>query len=115
MRLGLMQSVPISCIVTRRRLSMSLELDPARTALVVIDMMKRVFSWESHPHPIQEVVTNTTRLVNIFRQAGSFVVFVRVDFSADGKDFLDPMTDPPSPILLPHALAEEPEDWSGIL
>lgn len=94
---------------------MSLELDPARTALVVIDLMKRVFSWESHPHPIQEVVTNTTRLVNAFRQAGSFVVLVRVDFSADGKDFLDPITDPTPSILLPRALAEEPEDWSAIL
>lgn len=94
---------------------MPLELVPARTALVVIDMMQRVFSWESHPHPIQEVVTNTTRLVNAFRQAGSFVVFVRVDFSADGKDFLDPITDPTPSILLPHALAEEPEGWSSIL
>lgn len=93
---------------------MSFELDPTRTALVVIDIMKRVFSWESQPHPIQEVVSQTTRLVNAFRQAESFVVLVRVA-SVDGKDFLDPITDPLPSTLLPHALAEEPEDWSDIL
>ena len=94
---------------------MSLELDPAKNALVVIDMMKRVFSWKSHPHPIQDVVTHTTRLVNVFRQGGSFVVLVRVNFSLDDKDALDPITDPPPSIVLPHALAQEPENWSDLL
>jgi nicotinamidase-related amidase len=94
---------------------MSLELDPTRTALVAIDIMKRVFSWESHPHPVQEVVTRTARLADAFRRAGGFVVFVRVAFSSDEKDALDPVTDPPSPLLLPRALAQEPEDWSDIL
>jgi nicotinamidase-related amidase len=96
-------------------LPMSLELDPGRTALVAIDIMKRVFSWKSHPHPVQEVVTRTARLANVFRRVGSFVVFVRVDFSSDDKDALNPLTDPPSPLLLPHATSPEPEDWSAIL
>lgn len=94
---------------------MSFELDPTRTALVVIDMMKRVFSWESYPHPIQDVVARTARLVQVFRQAGSFVALVRVDFSADDKDFLNPTTDPTPPLLVPRATSQEPEDWSDIL
>lgn len=94
---------------------MSLELDPTRTALVAIDLMKRVFSWQSHPHPVQEVVTRATHLVTAFRQVGSLVVLVRVDFSSDDKDALNPLTDPPSPLLLPHPLAPEPADWSALL
>ena len=93
---------------------MSLELDPAKTALVVIDMTKRVFSLESRPHPIQEVLTKTARLARAFRQAGSFVVLVRVS-SRDGKDVLKPITDPTPPALLPPAPVQRTEDWSDLV
>ena len=93
---------------------MSLELDPAKTALVVIDMTKRVFSLESRPHPIQEVLTKTARLAKAFRQARSFVVLVRVS-SRDGKDVLKPITDPTPPALLLPAPVQRTEDWSDLV
>lgn len=93
---------------------MSLELDPARTALIVIDMTKRVFSLESYPHPIQEMLARTVRLVDAFRQVGSFVVLVRVA-SIDGKDVLKPITDPLPDVLRRNASVQRTEDWSDFV
>lgn len=93
---------------------MSLELDPVKTALVVIDMTKRIFSVESKPHPIQEVLAKTTSLANAFRQEGSFVALVRVH-SIDGKDVLKPLTDQEARVPIPHAPVQRPKDWSEIV
>ena len=73
---------------------MSLQIDRTKTALVVIDMTNGVLSLESKPHPVQEVLANTVRLVETFRHAGSFVVLVNVN-SVDGKDLLHPIADAP--------------------
>jgi nicotinamidase-related amidase len=87
---------------------MSLELDPAKTALVVIDMTKGVLSLASGPYPVQEVLARTVRLADAFRQAGSFVVLVNVN-SIDGKDVLHPITD--TEIRMP---TQRPKDWADI-
>lgn len=71
---------------------MALQLDPAKTALVVIDMTKGVLALESGPYPVRDVLAKTVQLADAFRRAGSFVVLVNVD-SADGKDMLHPLTD----------------------
>jgi len=88
---------------------MSLELDQAKTALVVIDMTKGVVSLASGPYPVQEVLANTVRLAEAFRQAGSFVVLVNVN-SVDGKDLLHPLTD--AEVRMP---AQRPKDWADIV
>jgi len=88
---------------------MSLELDQAKTALVVIDMTKGVLSLASGPYPVQEVLANTVRLAEAFRQAGSFVVLVNVN-SVDGKDLLHPLTD--AEVRMP---AQRPKDCADIV
>jgi nicotinamidase-related amidase len=70
----------------------SFKLDPAKTALVVIDMTKGVVSLSSGPYPVQEVLAKTVCLAETFRRTGSFVVLVNVH-SIDGKDLLHPITD----------------------
>jgi len=86
----------------------SFKLDPARTALVVIDMTKGVLSLSSGPYPVQEVLTKTVRLADAFRSVGSFVVLVNVN-SVDGKDVLHPITD--AEMRMP---TERPRDWADI-
>src|SRR5438105_9471617 len=88
--------------------TMSLELDPAKTALVVIDMTKGVLSLSSGPYPVQEVLARTVRLADAFRHAGSFVVLVNVN-SVDGKDMLHPITD--AQMRIP---AERPKNWADL-
>lgn len=93
---------------------MSLELDSVKTALVVIDMAKRILNTESKPHPIQEVLAKTARLAKAFRSAGSFVVLVRV-YSTDGKDVLQPITDPQTRIATPGASVQRTHDWAEMV
>ena len=70
----------------------SFKLDPAKTALVVIDMTKGVLSLSSGPYPVQQVPAKTVHLAEAFHRTGSFVVLVNVN-SVDGKDLLHPITD----------------------
>ncbi len=86
----------------------ALQLDAAKTALVVIDMTKGVLSLASGPYPVQDVLAQTVRLVDAFRNKGSFVVLVNVN-SVDGKDMLHPVTD--SVIRMP---TERARDWADI-
>lgn len=86
----------------------SFTLDPVRTALVVIDLIKGVLSLPSLPHPVQQVLANTVRLAVAFRSTGSFVVLVNVN-SIDGKDMLHPITDTGFPLP-----AQRPKDWAEL-
>ncbi len=72
----------------------SLELRPAETALVVIDLQKAVVAMETAPHPAKEVVANSARLADAVRGKGGLIVLVRVTFGPDGKDMLKPILDP---------------------
>jgi len=67
-------------------------LNPAKTALVVIDMQKGVLNLNCAPHPTIDILDKVVPLVELFRKMGSFVVLVNVD-SKDGKDMLQPITD----------------------
>lgn len=87
----------------------TLRLDPATTALVLIDLQKGIVSRDTQPHTSADVVANGVRLADAFRAAGGTVVLVHVAFSADRRDQLDPPRDeaPPS--------SPTPAGWSDFV
>jgi nicotinamidase-related amidase len=80
----------------------TLMLDPASTALVLIDLQQGIVARETAPHAAAEVVARSVRLVDAFRAAGALVVLVHVDFAPDLRDQLNPPRDEAPP---PSALA----------
>jgi nicotinamidase-related amidase len=56
-----------------------MSLDPARTALVLIDLMDRIIANPLEPRPGPEVLERSLELATAFRKAGATVVAVRVD------------------------------------
>jgi nicotinamidase-related amidase len=54
-------------------------LDPARTALVVVDLQRGVVSRDVGPHPADTVLENALQLAEAFRAAGAPVVLVRAE------------------------------------
>jgi nicotinamidase-related amidase len=64
------------------------KLDPAATALVLIDLQHLVVSRETAPRPALEVVRNCSRLAEAARRLGILVVKVRVAFEPDRADAL---------------------------
>jgi nicotinamidase-related amidase len=77
-------------------------LDP-KTALVVIDLQKGISAYPT-VHPFRDVVSNTVRLADAFREAKLPVVLVTVAFSADGGEVLRPRAEAP-----PRARSTAPE------
>jgi len=75
---------------------MELELEPARTALVVIDLQRGIVAMPTAPRSSVEVVTRAVQLAAALRAAGGIVVLVHVTPSPDGKDGLRPVTDAPA-------------------
>ena len=71
----------------------ALHLDPARTALVLIDLQHGVLLRDVVPHSAREVLERSVRLASAFRGAGGAVVLVRVSFAPDGGDVLRQPTD----------------------
>ncbi|NBD25813.1 isochorismatase family protein [Paenibacillus glycinis] len=67
----------------------ALQLEFAKTALVIIDLQKGIVGM-SPKGP--EIVGHAAKLVELFRARNGFVSFVKVDF-LDGKDALKPATD----------------------
>ncbi|HET7230119.1 MAG TPA: hydrolase [Longimicrobium sp.] len=86
-----------------------LKLDPATTALVLIDLQKGIVWRDTAPHTSQTVMANAAKLADAFRAAGALVVLVRVAFSADTRDVLNPPRDEVPPPQKPSA------DWSDIV
>ncbi len=84
-----------------------LVLDPARTALVVIDLQRGIVGRTAAPHSSSDVVSRAASLARAVRRAGGTVVWVRVSPSPDGKDALQPPAD--VPVVTP---AERPADWA---
>lgn len=80
------------------------KLQPDKTALVLIDLQKGITRMEGEPHSSAQVLENAAKLVKAFREAGSFISFVRVDF-LDGKDALQPDAE----LQLP---SDSSRDWS---
>jgi nicotinamidase-related amidase len=86
-----------------------LELRPAKTALIVIDLQKGIARMPTAPHDAATVIQNAKRLADALRAQGGFIVFVRVAGSPDGKDRLHPACDSPlggGPL---------PADWSELV
>jgi nicotinamidase-related amidase len=74
---------------------MELELEPARTALVVIDLQHGIVAMPTAPRASAEVVARAVQMAAAIRAAGGIVVLVHVTPSPDGKDGLRPVTDAP--------------------
>ena len=82
-----------------------LKLDPATTALVLIDLQQGILPYAKAPYGAAAVLANAVPLVAAFRKLNLPVVRVKVGWSADGGDALKATVDAPNP---PGAL---PADW----
>ena len=82
-----------------------LNLDPATTALVLIDLQQGILPYAKAPRDAAAVLASAVPLVAAFRQVKSPVVRVKVGWSADGGDALKATVDAPNP---PGGL---PTDW----
>ena len=96
---------------------MALELDPRKTALVMIDLQKGILAAPRFPHAVEDVVARNLTLARALKAKGGRVVAVRVDFGPGGalapKGAIDaaPMGDPPADFadLRPEVLALAPD------
>ncbi|HEY2040985.1 MAG TPA: isochorismatase family protein [Edaphobacter sp.] len=59
----------------------SLQLDPKKTALVLIDLQGGIVGRPTAPYPASEVVERGRKLAEVFRTKGATVVYVRVDLN----------------------------------
>jgi nicotinamidase-related amidase len=75
-----------------------LQLDPQKTALVLIDLQNAVLGMNPAPHSAEKVVENSVKLADAFRAKGAPVVYVRVDLN----DFLK------FPVDQPHNMGDKP-------
>ena len=87
-----------------------LRIEPAKTALVVIDLQRGIVAMPSEPRSSTEVVSRAAQLAAALRKAGGTVVFVHVTPSADGKDALRPITD-----ATPPTGRARPPDWADFV
>ena len=75
-----------------------LQLDPKRTALVLIDLQNAIVGINPVPHTAAQVVENSKKLADAFRVHGAPVVYVRVDLNDLMK----------LPVDQPHNRGDEP-------
>ena len=75
-----------------------LQLNPKKTALVLIDLQNAVVGMNTAPYTAAQVVANSKKLAEVFRAAGAPVVYVRVDIN----DFLK------LPVDQPHNMGDKP-------
>src|SRR6202012_3807278 len=75
-----------------------LQLDPQKTALVLIDLQNAVLGMTPAPHSADKVVENSVKLASAFRAKGAPVVYVRVDLN----DFMK------LPVDQPHNMGDKP-------
>jgi nicotinamidase-related amidase len=76
---------------------MTLALDPATTALIVIDLQRGIVARQAAPHSASEVVERCVKLAEAFRSRNAQVILVHVAFSDDDRDRLKPDADSPAP------------------
>ena len=74
-----------------------LQLDPKKTALVLIDLQNAIVGMNPVPHTAAQVVENSRKLAEAFRAHGAPVVYVRVDLN----DFMK------LPVDQPHNLGDK--------
>jgi len=89
----------------------SLQIDPSKTALLVMDLHEMMRKRVTAPYGPGQVFDQAGKLLAAFRARGAFIVLVKVGWSADGKDRLQPPCDTPfaGAPLTPEALALVPE------
>jgi nicotinamidase-related amidase len=75
-----------------------LQLDPKKTALVLIDLQNAIVGINPVPHTAAQVVENSKKLADAFRVHGAPVVYVRVDLN----DFMK------LPVDQPHNRGDKP-------
>jgi nicotinamidase-related amidase len=80
-----------------------LKLEPATTALVLIDLQEGILPFAKAPHDGAAVLARARPLAEAFRAAKAPVVLVKVGFSADGGDLLKSPVDAPNPAGTPQA------------
>ena len=85
-------------------------LEPARTALVLIDLQKGIVNRALQPRAGSEVLERSCALAARFRRAGAPVILVRVAFAEDFSDA------PHQPVDAPMQPPEGgfPADWSEL-
>jgi len=79
-----------------------LQLDPQKTALILIDLQHGIVSMEAQPYATKSVVQKSAMLAKRFREKNATVIYVRVDLG----DFIPLLVDvshgdpksPPPPI-----------------
>ena len=86
-----------------------LTLDPATTALVLIDLQHGIVGMTVAPRPASAVVDAAARLAQAFRAAKAPVVLVTVANLDDGGDMLAPELDAPPPA------GKRPADFAQIV
>lgn len=70
-------------------------LNPETTALIIIDLQQGIVAMPTEPLTANQVIQNALKLVEVFHQAKSQVILVRVAGASDGKDMLHPQADEP--------------------
>src|SRR6201996_8860021 len=75
-----------------------LQLDPQKTALVLIDLQNAIVGMNPVPHTAAQVVGNSKKLADAFRGQGAPVAYVRADLN----DFMN------LPVDQPHNLGDKP-------
>jgi len=88
----------------------NLDLDPRRTAVVVIDLQKGIVGFPGTPHSAASVIANCVELLNAARTAGAQLVLVHVGLAPDGADALHVASDEPM-----RAAGARPPDWSELI
>src|ERR1700685_1590188 len=68
-----------------------IQLNPKKTALVLIDLQNATVGVNTAPYSVVQVVANSKKLSEAFRTAGAPVIYVNVDFNG----FLEPPADQP--------------------
>ena len=74
-----------------------LTIDPATTALVLIDLQRGITAGQTVPNAASDVVARAARLAAACRRRGMLVVLVRGDPGVDGALFPRPQADQPRP------------------
>jgi nicotinamidase-related amidase len=87
-----------------------LVFDPARTAVVVIDLQKGITRFEGAPHSTSSVIANAVALLFAARAVGAQPFLVHVGFSLKGADAVHVISDEPM-----RATGNLPPDFSDLL
>lgn len=87
-----------------------LQLDPRKTALVLIDLQKGILAMPTAPYAPAQILANAALIATELKKAGGTLVLVRVAFSANYADKPNQPTDVPM-ALPPGGL---PADWSEL-